>query len=353
MSELPQFLAELLEARSPSGSEGPVHKVLEKFVAPAADAFSKDRLGNRLATLEGKGKPTVLLDGHIDELGLIIRHIDSDGFLYFDTIGGHDPIMIPGRRVVVLSRRGEVRGVTGKRAIHLMTKEERNKVPEVHKMWIDIGAENEKEARERVEVGDAVVYDHAYAPVHKSIYTSRAADNKTGCYVVNEVLRRLSEKKADLQARLVVVSAAQEEIGTRGAMGSAYGVDPDFGICVDVGHATDHPDCDARKHGKFKLGGGPILSRGPNINPLVFDRLERCAKEKDIPYQVEAEARPAPNDARAIQVTRAGVATGIVSLPLRYMHTPNELIDLNDLEASVRLIQAFVESLGEDETGEW
>lgn len=353
MASIPKFLAALLEARSPSGYEGPVHRVLEEWVKPVADRFEGDRLGNRMAVLEGKGAPTVILDGHMDELGLIVHHIDKKGFVYFETLGGHDRMMIPGRRVVILSRKGEVKGVTGKRAVHLMTPEDRKKVPEIHEMWVDIGAADEKEARKRVEIGDAIVYDHAWAEVTDKVYTSRAMDNKTGCYVINEVLRRLSKKKKTLQVRVVAASTVQEEIGTRGAITATYGVNPDFAIAVDVGHAVDHPDCDPRKHGDHKLGGGPIISRGPNVNPLVFERIERCAREKKIPIQLIAESRPASNDARANQVSRSGVATGIVSIPLRYMHTPSELIHLDDLENSIRLIEAFVLSLGAEETGRW
>jgi endoglucanase len=236
-----------------------------------------------------------------------------------------------------------------------MSAEDRKKIPEFHEMWIDIGASSREEAEKRVSVGDPIVYAHGYEPLHGSLGISRAFDNKTGCYVVNEVVRRLarSEDRDRLRAKIVAVSTTQEEIGTRGAYPSSFAVNPDYGIAVDVGHATDHPDCDARKHGKYKLGGGPIVYRGANINPLVFDRLMECAGKRGIEVQVKAESGPTPTDARAVQMARDGVATGLIGIPLRYMHTPSEVVDLSDIEGCVELIRAFALSLREGERAIW
>ncbi len=350
---VPSFLQALLDARSPTGAENEAQAVLDKYLKPAADKYEKDRMGNRLATLNPKGNPTLMLAGHMDELGLIIRYIDDKGFVYFDVLGGHDRIMIPGRRVVVLSKKGDVTGVTGKRAIHLMDPEDRKKVPQIHDMWIDIGAKSRDEAMERVSIGDPVVYQHGFELIHGTVGASRAFDNKSGCYVVSETLRRLSETKKKLTAKVVSVATTQEEIGTRGAVTSSYAVKPDFGIAVDVGHATDHPDCDPKKYGKQTLGGGPIIGRGPNINPFVFERLVECAEKGKIPYQIECEPRPTGTDARAIQMAGEGVAAAVVSIPLRYMHTPSEVVDLADVENTVKLITAFALSLKKSERGIW
>lgn len=340
----PEFLTALLDARSPSGHEFEAHAVLDKYLKPAADEYEKDALGNRLATLNPGGDPSVLLAGHMDELGLIIKHVDDNGFLYFQTLGGHDVTMISGRRVRILTKNGPVKGVTGKRAIHLMTQEERKKIPKTEDIWIDIGARSRDEALGIVRLGDPAVYDHTFEMLRGSVGVARAFDNKTGCYVVCEVLRRLA-KAGKCAAKVIAAATSQEEVGTRGAAIAGNRINPHYAICVDVAHATDHPDCDARKHGKFKLGGGPIIGRGPNISPVVFERLIDLAEEHNLPYQVEAEPTPTPNDARVLQVARDGAATATVSIPLRYMHTPSELVDLEDLETTVQLLQHFCASL--------
>ena len=349
----PAFLTELLAARSPSGFEAEAQAVFDRWVEPVASSYRRDPLGNRVATLNPDGDPVLLLSGHFDELGLQIRHVDDRGYLYFDTIGGHDRIMIPGRRVRVLARGGEVRGVTGKRAIHLLEPEERKKVPELHDMWIDIGAKDKADALSRVRIGDPVVNDHGFEILHGTIATARAFDNKVGAYTVGEVLRRLAAEPGDLAARIVSVATAQEEIGVRGATTSSYSAEPHFGIAVDVGHATDHPDADPRKFGSFKLGGGPILTRGANINPLVYDGLVAAADSLGMAYQVEADPRPTGTDGRAIQMARGGVATGVVSIPLRYMHTPSEMVDLNDVEATIQLLVAYARRLRRGDRGDW
>ncbi len=351
--QAPAFLTELLHARSPSGYEFEAQKVYDRHVKPAADAYAHDALGNRLATLNPKGDPVLMLAGHMDELGLIVTFVNKDGYIYFDTIGGHDRVMIPGRRVIIQTADGPVKGVTGKRAIHMMEESDRKKVPEIHEIWIDIGARSKKEALARVAIGDVATYDHEFELIHGSIGAARAFDNKVGAYAVGEALIRLSKLKKKLAARVVSVATSQEEIGTRGATTAAYAVNPHIAIAVDVGHATDHPDCDNRKYGETKLGAGPILCRGANINPKVYARLLDCAKRLKLPYQVEADPRPTGTDARAIQMGRAGVATGLISIPLRYMHTPSEIVDLADVENCVRLLVEFSLSLKKGDYAHW
>jgi len=348
--DTPEFLKQLLGSRSPSGQEAEAQAVFDSFMEPVADTYEKDVLGNRIATLNPDGDPTVLLAGHLDELGLIIKFIDDKGFLYFDTIGGHDRIMIPGRRVRIMTKKGIVKGVTGKRAVHLLDASEREKVPELHTMWIDIGATSGEQAESLVRVGDLATYDHEFEIINGSVGVARAFDNKTGAYVAGETLRRLAELKHDV-AKVVAVGTAQEEIGVRGATTSTYSVKPDFGIAIDVGHATDFPDADNRRFGKFVLGGGPVIARGPNINPLVADLLIEAAEAENIPYQLEAERGMISNDSRAIQVAGPGVATGNISIPLRYMHTPSEVVDLQDVEACVALLVAFTQRLKKGQRG--
>ena len=351
--QAPRFLTELLHARSPSGYEFEAQAVFDRHVKPAADAYAKDALGNRIATLHPRGDPVLMLAGHMDELGLLITYVNKDGFLYFDTIGGHDRTVISGRRVVVRTARGPVKGVTGKRAVHLMDEADRKKVPEIHEIWIDIGARSKKEALARVAIGDVATYDHEFELLHGTIGASRAFDNKVGAYVVGETLIRLAAARPRPAASVVAVATAQEEIGVRGATASGYAVNPHLALAVDVGHATDHPDCDNRKYGETKLGGGPIICRGPNINPVVYEWLIAAADRLKIPYQLEADPRPTGTDARAIQTGRGGVATGLVSVPLRYMHTPSEVVDLEDIERTVQLFVAFAQALHKGDYAHW
>lgn len=351
--KVPTFLAELLHARSPSGYEGEAQAVFDRHVKPAADAYTGDALGNRLATLNPKGDPVLMLAGHMDELGLIITYVNREGFIYFDTIGGHDLSIISGRRVIIQTANGPVKGVTGKRAIHLMDEDDRKKVPKKHEIWIDIGSRSKAETLERVNIGDVATYDHELEMIHGSIGTARAFDNKVGAYIVGETLIRLAKEKKKLAAKVVSVATSQEEIGVRGATTTVYAVDPHIALAVDVGHATDHPDCDHRKFGETKLGGGPILCRGANINPKVYERLLAAAKKLKIPYQIEADPRPTGTDARALQMGRGGVATGLVSIPLRYMHTPSEIVDLEDVERCVQLFVEFARGLEKGDYLHW
>jgi endoglucanase len=351
--QVPTFLSDLLQTRSPSGYESEAQAVFDRYVKPAVDAYTNDALGNRIATLNPPGAPVLMLAGHMDELGLIITYINKDGYLYFDTIGGHDRTVISGRRVILQTASGPLKGVTGKRAIHLMDEADRKKVPEIHEIWIDIGVRSKKEALKRVAIGDVATYDHELELINGSVATARAFDNKVGAYIVGETLIRLARETKKPAARVVAVATSQEEIGTRGATIAAYAVNPHIAIAVDVGHATDHPDCDNRKYGETKLGGGPIICRGANINPKVYQRLLAAAKKAKIPFQFEADPRPTGTDARAIQMGRGGVATGLISVPLRYMHTPSEVVDLEDVERCVQLLVAFAKSIGRDESFNW
>jgi len=350
---VPAFLKDLLNARSPSGHEYEAQAVFDSYVKSSADEYLKDAMGNRTAVLNPKGDPTLMLAGHIDELGLMITYVNKDGFLYFDTIGGHDRTVISGRRVLIHTENGLLKGVTGKRAVHLMDEADRKKVPEIHEIWIDIGVKSKKEALEKIRIGDVATYDHGFELFSGSIGVARAFDNKSGAYIIGETLVRLAKDKKGLKAKVVSVATVQEEIGVRGAATSSFAVNPHVAIAVDVGHATDHPDCDQRKFGETTLGGGPIICRGPNINPRVFDKLVATAKKLKIPYQLEGDPRPTGTDARAIQVARSGVATGLISVPLRYMHTPSEVVDLQDVEYCVQLLVGFSKTLEQGDYLHW
>ena len=347
----PDFLVDLLNARSPTGHEYEAQAVVDKEVMPVVDEYRKDTMGNRFATVNPKGDPSVLFTGHIDELGLIVTYINDKGFVYFDTLGGHDKSMISGRRVSILTRDGIVKGITGKRAIHLMSAEDRKKVPQTHEIWIDLGVASKAEAEALVRIGDCAVYDQSFELIRGSVGVARAFDDKAGAYAVLEAVRRLAKYK--LSARVTAAATTQEEIGTRGAITAAFSEIPDFAVAVDVGHATDSPDCDPRKYGSINQGGGPIICRGPNINPVIFEHIVAVAEKSKIAYQIEADPRPTGTDARAIQVAQAGLATGLLSIPLRYMHTPSEMVDLEDIESTVQLLVAVARSLKNGDRGVW
>ncbi|MDR1498590.1 MAG: M20/M25/M40 family metallo-hydrolase [Puniceicoccales bacterium] len=348
----PPFLVELLDAKSPTGHEFAAQRVVDKYVRDAAHSYAKDALGNRIATLNPQGSPTIMFAGHIDEIALIVSYIDDKGFLYFEFLGGHDLVIPSGRRVRILTKNGPVLAITGKRAVHLMSPEDRRKVPERHDIWLDIGASSRHEAEKIVRIGDPAVYDESFELLRDTIGAARAFDDKAGCYIVMETLLRLA-RESTLDARVISVATTQEEIGTRGAQVAAQGISPDVSITVDVTHATDHPDADNRKFGRVSLSGGPVIARGPNINPLVFERLVSVAQEMEIPVQIEAAPRPTGTDARAIQMANAGVACGLLSLPLRYMHTPSEIVDIAVVEQCVQLLTGFTKSLKKGDSFAW
>lgn len=336
-----EFLKTLLAAHGPSGYEETIRAAWRKRVEKFADTVTTDVMGNCIATLNPNGSPKVLLAGHCDEIGFQVSHIDDKGFLFFRQIGGHDLSIVPGRRVLIHTHKGPLAGVTGKKAIHLMSPEDRKKIPEVHELWIDIGAKDKDEAASLVELGDSVTHDLGYQELRNNLVASRALDNRTGAFVAAETLVTLARGKGKLAACVVAVATVHEEIGLRGAITAAYGTNPDIGICIDVTHATDSPGLDPKKDGVVKLGAGPTLTRGAAVNAKLTRHLIELAKKEKIPYQIEANPGRVGNDTWSIQVARAGVTTADIGIPLRYMHTPSEVGSLEDLAAVVKLLSAF------------
>ena len=341
-----EFLKKLLSTPGPSGYEGGVASAWRMEAEAFAGEVRGDRMGNSFATLNPGGRPRVMLAGHVDEIGLMVTHIDDGGLLRFQGIGGWDPQVLVGQRVLVQTKNSEVRGVIGKKAIHLMEPEERKKVSEMKNLWIDIGASDGEEARERVRVGDVAVVDQDVIELPNGRIASRSLDNRMGAFVVLEALRLLSESE-NLAAEVVAVASVQEEIGLYGARGAAFGLDPDAAIAVDVTHATDTPGVPKNEHGDHALGSGPVITRAANLSPMVTNGLISAAEEEGISYTLEADSRSTSTDADAIQLTRAGIATGLVSAPNRYMHSPNEIVALEDLTSCAGLIAAYVGSLKE------
>lgn len=331
------FLKTLLDTPGPSGFEAAPARIWRERASQFAEVRG-DVAGNSIATVNPSGAPTVMLAGHIDEIGLIITYIDDDGYLYVSSIGGWDVQVLVGQRVRILGRTGDVIGVVGKKPIHLLKQEERDRASKLTDLWVDIGAISRAEAETRVSVGDPGVVDSRAVDLPNGRLVSRAIDNRIGAFVVLEALRRYAQ--APGAARVSAVATTQEEIAYHGggALVSAFGVQPKAAIVVDVTFATDHPGMEKKELGEHKLGGGPVLTRGSIISPLLGQLLRDAATRLSIPYTVHAAGRDTSTDADAIHLAREGVATALVAVPNRYMHSPNEMVSLDDLDRAADLL---------------
>ncbi|NOX44417.1 MAG: M42 family metallopeptidase [Caldiserica bacterium] len=339
-----EFLFTYLSAISPSGFEEEAARVWRREAERFAERVWVDLHGNSFAVINEGKEPRIMLAGHTDEIGFMITHIDEKGYLYFRGIGGWDPKVLPGQRVWIKTRGGRVLGVIGRKPIHLLQDEERKKVVRFEDLWIDIGAEDRAEAKKRVSIGDPAVLAYEPEVLAGDLVVSRGIDDKIGAFVVLEALRILRD------GAVYAVATVQEELGLRGARTSAFGIDPKVGIAVDVTFSTDNPGTEGekRKLGEIKLGGGPVIARGANVNPKLFELLVETAEAEGIPYQIEAAPGATGTDANAMQLTRAGVATALVSIPNRYMHSPCEVVSLADLENAAALIAHAVARIDAD-----
>jgi endoglucanase len=341
------FFKRILETPSPSGFERPVQELVRKYVADVADEVSTDLHGNVIAVKNPGGKLRVMLAGHCDQIGMLVQHIDNEGFLYAQPIGGWDPQVLIGQRMTIWTASGAVPAVIARKPIHLLTDEERNKVPKLKDLWLDIGAKDKADAAASVSIGDPVTLELGYRPMRNNLACSPAMDDKSGLWVVLEAFRRAARKPLD--CALYVVSTVQEEIGLRGAQTSSFGIDPQVGIAVDVTHATDCPTIDKKQEGDVSLSKGPVIYRGPNMNPVVVERLIQTAQAAELPFQLAASGRATPTDANTMQINRAGMAVALVSVPNRYMHSPVEMISLEDIDRAADLLAGFVQSLKADD----
>ena len=340
------FLETLMVTPSPSGYEQPAQKLMRERMKPFADDVATDVHGNVIAALNADAPLRVMLAGHIDEIGLMVTHVTDEGFLYCGAIGGMDPMVAIAQRVTLHGPKGAVPGLIGRKAIHLLEEDERNKAPKIHQLWIDIGAKDRKDAMKVVEIGDPVTFDAPFTHLRNGLAAARAFDDRMGAFIVAETLRKLEGRK--LAVAVYGVSTVQEEIGLRGARTSAFGIDPHAGIAVEVGHATDSPGVDKTRAGEATVGKGPMVARGPNINPVLGAMIVKAAKKAKIPIQMEGCPRATGTDANAIQLNRAGVATALVAVPNRYMHTPCEVISLDDLDAASDLLAELLSTMPAD-----
>ncbi len=331
------FLKTLLDTPGPSSFEAAPARVWRAEAATFA-TVTADVVGNSFASIEGSGGPTILLAGHIDEIGIIITWVDEHGFVYFEPIGGWDPQVLVAQRIRFLGRNGDVFGVIGKKPIHLMKPEEREKASKIMDLWVDIGAATKAEAMEHLAIGDAGVIDSQLRELPNRRIVSRSIDDRIGAFVVLEALRRYAAKPG--AARVVAAATAQEEIGYSGggARVAAQSLDARMAIAVDVTFATDHPGVEKKEHGEHNIGGGPVLTRGSVVSPVAFGLLRDTADRLAMPYTVHAAGRATSTDADGIHLTRNGVATALLSIPNRYMHSPNEMVSLDDLDRAAELI---------------
>ncbi len=339
----PQVLLDLLCARGPSGYETAPAAVWREAASAFAEV-STDVLGSPLARVAPKhgfeqGARRLLVVGHIDEIGLIVTHIDDDGYLWFGPVGGWDAQILVGQRVAVNTRAGRVPGVVGKKPIHLLREEDRKKVAEVRDLHIDIGARDGADARERVRVGDVAVIEADPVELPNGRLIARALDNRLGSFVALEAAR-LVAAAGGAEWELAAVAVAQEEVTFGGSRTSAFSLEPHAAIVIDVTHATDAPGIEVKEIGKHELGSGPVLSRGSTLHPQLFELLYETAEEEQIPFTVDATGCATGTDADAVHSSRAGVPTALVSIPIRYMHSPVELVQLDDVHACARLVAA-------------
>ena len=345
-----EFLTTLLNTPTPSSEEARGQRVWLDYVKPFADKVETDTYGNAMAVLNPEGSPRIMVEGHADEIAFQIQYIDENGFIYFSGVGGHDPGLARGQRVHIHGRKGEVLGVIGALAIHMQDRGKKAEVPELHELFIDIGAASRKEAEKRVAVGDLITYIVGWQQLNGDIYIARACDNRIGTFVAAETLRLCAKAGKKLKASVVAASAVGEENGLYGAQMLGYSVRPDAALVIDVGQATDIPVTNKKRFGDTRLGKGPILSRGSVNHPVLVKRLEEIALKNKIPFQRGIDPRASGTDADAIFLQRGGIATAAIGVPNRYMHTPVEAVHLKDLENLSLWLTAFILDLRPGET---
>jgi endoglucanase len=338
VSDVPKLLDELLRVGAPSGYELPAAEIW-RDAASFADSQRTDSLGSSIARI-GEAEPLVAIIGHIDEIGLIVTHIDEKGFLWFESIGGWDPQVLVGQRVHVRGRDGLVPGVVGRKPIHLLEPDQRKKVVELKGMHVDLGATDREEAETLVRVGDPIWIAVEPIELCGRRLISKSMDNRLGAYVALESTRRCAEG-AGPGGSMAAVAAVQEEIGLFGARTAAFEIRPDIAVAVDVTHATDAPGVEEKELGSHPLGSGPVIGRGSTLSPKVTELLVETAEAEGIEYSIAASGRATSTDADVLQISRSGIPTGLVSIPLRYMHSPVEMVDLGDVEATIALLGAF------------
>lgn len=342
-----EYLFELLNVASPSGFEAPAQAITRKFLKGCCDDISSDVNGNLIAFKRGSGELKVMIVGHADEIGFMVNYIDDNGFVYVKTLGGFDVNLLPGLRLDIHHEGHIVRGIIGKKAVHMMRGDSEPAKLKLEDLWIDIGAKDKADAESKVAIGDIITYHSSIEELSTDRIVSKATDNKVGVYIAAAVMKELT--KVDLVANYFAVASVGEETTMKGASTSSYKIEPDIAIAVDVTFTSDIPGADKRVFGEISLGKGPTLALGAAVHPKVNDLLRELAKKHNIPLQLEISPGRTGTDADAIHAQRGGVATAVLSIPNRYMHSPNEVICLSDLDNAVKLLVEFVKVI-DDQT---
>jgi endoglucanase len=343
------FLKTLVNTPSPVGHETRGQRVWLDYTRKYADETFSDAYGNCVAVLNKGGSPRIMLAGHADEIAMAVNYIDDNGYIYVRRMGGVDAAITKAQRIVIHTRRGPVKGVVGNVAPHLMKLEGDPKPPKIHDLFIDIGVSKRGDAEKLVRVGDPITLVDEFDVLRGDLAVARAFDNRIGTWSVAEALRQLAESKTKLHTEVCAVSNVQEEVGLLGARQIAYALKPDVALVVDVTHATDYPNVSKAQHGDVKIGGGPAVTHGGCNHPEVVARIEAVAKSKKIQLQHEAMSATSGTDTDAIFWTRGGIASALISLPNRYMHSPVEVVSLKDLEQIPQLLAGFVQSVKKGE----
>ena len=344
------FLEELLISSSISGFEAEAALIFRNYLKKYCHDVYTDVMGNTIGAVNVDSKFRIMLAGHYDEIGFQAVHISDEGFIYFRKVGGIDKVTVPGTVVEILTAKGKIPGIIGKKPIHLTPQKDRDKIPPMKDLWIDIGSENKKETEKTVSIGDPISVRPNYIQLGKHRIMSKGIDDKIGAFVVAETLKKI-KKYIKRDIGVYCVGTVQEEVGLRGSHTSAYKINPNVGIAVDVGFASDTPDIDTKEYGSLKLGKGPILTRFANQNPVLGKKMRDIAKLKNIPCQEEAGfSASGGTDTASIQISRNGVATALVGIPNRYMHTPVEICDLRDVENTIELLSELILSLKPGDT---
>ncbi len=339
------FLKTLVNTPSPVGHETRGQRVWLDYAKQFSDETFSDAYGNCVAVLNKGGGPRVMLAAHADEIAMAVNYIDDNGFIYVRRMGGVDAAITKAQRIVIHTRHGAVKGVVGNVAPHLTKQDGEPKLPKIHDIFIDIGVSSRKEAEQLIRVGDPITLTDEFDILRGDLAVARAFDNRIGTFAVAEALRLLKESKVKLNCEVCAVSNVQEEVGLLGARQIAYSLHPDIALVVDVTHATDYPTVSKTQHGDTRLGKGPAITHGGCNHPEVVKRLEEVAKKKKIPLQHEAMSNSSGTDTDVIFWTRGGIASALISLPNRYMHSPVEVVNLRDLEMIPQLMAAFVQSV--------
>lgn len=338
------FLFKLLHTPSPSGQEQKIQRVIASHMKPYADSIETDLHGNLMVGINPKAELRIMLAGHCDQIGMMVKFITEDGFILVTPIGGVDPGVLPGSHVTIHSESGAIPGIIGRKPYHLQSVEEREKGKvDFDKIWIDIGAANKRAAQKLISLGDTVTFKAGVTELPNSLITSPALDDKVGVFIAMEALRRVSKKK--LSVGLFAVSTVQEELGARGVKTSTFSIEPTVGIAIDVTHANDNPGNENRRGPSVHLGAGPCISKGPNTNPVVGSLLVKAAQKNKIPFQILPNPGVLSNDTREMQITGKGVATACIGIPNRYMHTQVEVCNLSDIDNAADLLATFILSV--------